>query len=90
LIKLEYYTAMFYIMVWANRLEDRAIHAECGNTAEMSWLKKSRANGGNAVADEAHERVVVGQLCRNSSRRDACRNLLFYLVTKPERMHGRE
>ena len=65
---------MFYIMVWANRLEDRAIHAECGN----------------AVADEAHERVVVGQLCRNSSRRDACRNLLFYLVTKPERMHGRE
>ena len=39
---------------------------------------------------EADEGIVVGQLLKNSSRRDVCRNLLFYIVTKPEQMHGRE
>ena len=129
---LEYFTAMFYIMVWASEFEGRVIHVECDNTAAVSWLMKSRANGGNVVANllakiftlfllrhcitlicthlageknvvadfhsrdlslcpqEADEGVVDGQLWRNSSRRDACRNLLFYIVTKPERMHGRE
>ena len=129
---LEYFTAMFYVMVWASEFEGRVIHVECDNTAAVSWLMKSRANGGNVVANllakiftlfllrhcitlicthlageknvvadfhfrdlslcpqEADEGIVVGQLLKNSSRRDVCRNLLFYIVTKPEQMHGQE
>ena len=129
---LEYFTAMFYIMVWASEFEGRVIHVECDNTAAVSWLMKSRANGGNVVANllakiftlfllrhcitlicthlageknvvadfhsrdlslcpqEADEGIVVGQLLKNSSRRDVCRTLLFSIVTKPVQMHGQE
>jgi hypothetical protein len=48
---LEYFTAMFYVMVWASEFEGRVIRVECDNTAAVSWLMKSRANGGNVVAN---------------------------------------
>ena len=48
---LEYFAAMFYIIVWAEEFENRVIHVECDNTAAVSWLMKSRANGQNATAN---------------------------------------
>jgi hypothetical protein len=48
---LEYFTAMFYVMVWESEFEGRVIHVECDNTAAVSWLMKKRAVRGSAPTD---------------------------------------
>ena len=48
---LEYYAAVYFVMLWADRFIGQVIHLECDNTAAVSWLMKSRANTGNEAAD---------------------------------------
>ena len=48
---LEYYAAVYYIMLWADKLRDSVVFVECDNTAAVAWLMKKRAVGGNLAAD---------------------------------------
>ena len=47
---LEYFTAIYYIMLWSEHCENQVIHIECDNTAAVSWILKSRA-GRSKYAD---------------------------------------
>ena len=47
---LEYFTAVYYIMLWSEKCENKVIHLECDNTAAVSWIVKSRA-GHSSYAD---------------------------------------
>jgi hypothetical protein len=46
---LEYFSAVFFIMVWSDILRGKVISIECDNTAAVSWLLKGRAKGGGAA-----------------------------------------
>jgi len=48
---LEYYAAIYFVMLWAPMFEGNVVHLECDNTAAVSWLMKSRACAGNEAAD---------------------------------------
>lgn len=48
---LEYYAAVYFVMLWADLLSERVVHVECDNTAAVSWLMKLRACAGNEAAD---------------------------------------
>jgi hypothetical protein len=47
---LEYFTATYYILLWAPHLKGQTIWMECDNTAAVSWLLRSRTKG-NPAAD---------------------------------------
>ena len=40
---LEYYTAVYFIMLWVEVCEGKVIHVKCDNTSAVSWLTKSRS-----------------------------------------------
>ena len=46
---LEYFSAIFFIMVWSDMLRGKVVSIECDNTAAVSWLLKGRARGGGAA-----------------------------------------
>ena len=48
---LEYYAVVYYVMLWADKLQGSVVFVECDNTAAVAWLMKSRAAGGNLAAD---------------------------------------
>ena len=48
---LEYYAAIYFVMLWSHLFVGQIVHLECDNTAAVSWLMKSRANAGNEAAD---------------------------------------
>jgi hypothetical protein len=48
---LEYFAAMFFIMLWVDTLRDKVISIECDNASAVSWLLKGRARGGGGAAD---------------------------------------
>ena len=65
---LEYFVAMFYIMLWAEDFRGRCVLLECDNTAAVSWLMKKRATKGSPATDSLvklfslfclHEKIVI-------------------------------
>jgi hypothetical protein len=65
---LEYFVAMFYIMLWAEDFRGRCVLLECDNTAAVSWLMKKRATKGSPATDALvklfslfclHEKIVI-------------------------------
>jgi hypothetical protein len=48
---LEYYAAIYFVMLWSPLFVGQIVHLECDNTAAVSWLMKCRANAGNEAAD---------------------------------------
>jgi hypothetical protein len=46
---LEYFSAIFFVMVWSDILRGKVVSIECDNTAAVSWLLKGRAKGGGAA-----------------------------------------
>jgi hypothetical protein len=48
---LEFFVAVFYILLWADELRGRCVLLECDNTAAVSWLMKKRAVRGSAPTD---------------------------------------
>jgi hypothetical protein len=43
---LEYFAAVYCIMLWGDRLRGHVISLECDNTAAVAWLSKGRATAG--------------------------------------------
>ena len=48
---LEYYAVVYYVMLWAGKLQGSVVFVECDNTSAVAWLMKNRAAGGNLAAD---------------------------------------
>jgi hypothetical protein len=48
---LEYFVAIFYVMLWVEDFRGRCVSLECDNTAAVSWLMKKRATGGAPHTD---------------------------------------
>jgi hypothetical protein len=48
---LEYFAAVFCIMLWADKLKGQVVFVECDNTAAVAWLSKGRATAGGVVTD---------------------------------------
>jgi hypothetical protein len=48
---LEYYTAIYYIMLWGNTFKGKVIYLECDNTSAVSWFLKQRSKSKNPTAD---------------------------------------
>ena len=48
---LEYFTVVFYVMLWSSSLAGKVVHVESDNTAAVSWLKKNRTKGRNPLSD---------------------------------------
>lgn len=48
---LEYYAAIYYVMLWAETLRGTVVFLECDNTAAVAWLMKGRTARDNAAAD---------------------------------------
>ena len=48
---LEYYAVVYYVMLWAEKLQGSVVFVECDNTSAVAWLMKNRAAGGNLAAD---------------------------------------
>ena len=48
---LEYFAAVFCIMLWADKLKGQVVFVECDNTAAVAWLSKGLAAAGGAVTD---------------------------------------
>ena len=48
---LQYYAAIYFVMLWSHLFVGHIVHLECDNTAAVSWLMKCRANAGNEAAD---------------------------------------
>ena len=40
---LEYFTVVYYIMLWAHLMVGRVVHVECDNTSAVKWLMSNRA-----------------------------------------------
>ena len=47
---LEYFTVIYYVMVWGNLFRNQVIHVKCDNTAAVSWIMRNRAKH-NSAAD---------------------------------------
>ena len=45
------YAVVYYVMLWADKLQGSVAFVECDNTAAVAWLMKSRAAGGNLATD---------------------------------------
>ena len=48
---LEFFVAVFYIILWADELRGKCVLLECDNTAAVSWLMKKRAVRGSPPTD---------------------------------------
>ncbi len=48
---LEYFVAIFYVMLWVNEFRGQCVLLECDNTAAVSWLMKNRATRGSHATD---------------------------------------
>ena len=46
---LEYFTVVYYVMLWASELSGHVVHVECDNSAAVSWLVKKRGSGVKAA-----------------------------------------
>ena len=42
---LEYFSVIYFIILWSNQFENQEVHVECDNTSAISWIVKSRAKG---------------------------------------------
>jgi len=47
---LEYFVAIYYVMLWSDECKNKVVHIECDNTAAVAWLVKGRA-GRSVFAD---------------------------------------
>jgi hypothetical protein len=48
---LEYFVAIFYVMLWVDEFRGQCVLLECDNTAAVSWLMKNRATRGSHATD---------------------------------------
>ena len=48
---LEFFTVMYYIMLWGPSLKGKKIRINCDNTAAISWILKSRGSNKSPVAE---------------------------------------
>ena len=48
---LEFFTVMYYIMLWGPSLKGKRIRINCDNTAAISWILKSRGSNKSPVAE---------------------------------------
>jgi hypothetical protein len=48
---LEFFTAMYMIMLWGPKLKGKVIFIQCDNTAAISWLLKSRASNKSPIGE---------------------------------------
>jgi hypothetical protein len=48
---LEFFVAVFYILLWADEFRGKCVLLECDNIAAVSWLMKKRAVRGSAPTD---------------------------------------
>ena len=46
---LEYFAAMYLVMLWADRLRGSVVGLECDNTAAVSWFSAMRSRGGQGM-----------------------------------------
>jgi hypothetical protein len=40
---LEYFTVIYYVMVWSKLLRNKVVHIKCDNTSAVSWIMRNRA-----------------------------------------------
>jgi hypothetical protein len=62
---LEYYAAIFFILLWADELEGHVVHLECDNTSAVSWIMKSRATRGGPCIESLVKIFTLFCLRRN-------------------------
>ena len=48
---LEFFTVMYYVMLWGPSLRGKRIRINCDNTAAISWILKSRGSNKSPVAE---------------------------------------
>jgi hypothetical protein len=48
---LEYFSVMYFVMLWGPLLRGQALGIKCDNTAAVSWLQKSRASNKSPVGE---------------------------------------
>jgi hypothetical protein len=48
---LEFFTAMYMVMLWGSLLRGKVIFIQCDNTAAVSWLLKLRASNKSPIAE---------------------------------------
>ena len=48
---LEFFTVMYFIMLWGPSLKGKRIRINCDNTAAISWILKSRGSNKSPVAE---------------------------------------
>ena len=41
---LEYFTVIYYVLLWGEKFRNKIIHVKCDNTSAVSWIVKSRAS----------------------------------------------
>jgi hypothetical protein len=64
---LEFFVAIFYVMLWADNLRGNVVQIECDNTSAVAWLMSARSRG-NLASDSLtkifalfclHERIRI-------------------------------
>ena len=48
---LEYFAAVYCVMLWGDRLRGQVVYLECDNTSAVLWLSKGRATAGGVITD---------------------------------------
>ena len=56
---LEFFTVMYFIMLWGPSLKGKRIRINCDNTAAIAWLMKSRGSNKSPVAQSLVKAFVV-------------------------------
>jgi hypothetical protein len=46
---LEYFTVVYYVILWGNLLKDKIVHVKCDNTSAVSWIMRNRTKHNNAA-----------------------------------------
>jgi len=62
---LEFFAAMYFVMLWAPQLRNQTVSIQCDNTSAVSWLLKRRAKGGGEAADVLVKLFVLFCLLEN-------------------------
>jgi hypothetical protein len=44
---LEYFTVIYFVMLWADELRGCIVHVKCDNTSAIAWIQKARTNSKN-------------------------------------------
>ena len=52
---LEYFTVVYYVMLWGDTFRNMVVHVKCDNTAAVSWIMRNRAK--NNTAAESLSRI---------------------------------